>query len=204
MSTININLLPEELRSSGKSGGGVSFGGSAGLDSAAMAPIGIGLAVAIAFGAIPWAVGSFYLDPRRAAAQQADDEVTAEINKYQVTLNQLKGIADNKEYLRQQLSTLQSVAGVTSSWGDVLNELRSQTPANLWFNNLKSDQAKSTISVDGGALDYGSVAYFHRNLDHSEYFYEPQLSKTELTQSSGVNVVKFTMTVKVRLVKNKT
>lgn len=203
MSTININLLPEEMRSTGKSGGGASFGGG-GIDSAALAPIGIGLVVAIALGTIPSLVSSFYLEPRRAAAQQADDEVTAEINKYQVTLNQLKGIADNKEYLRSQLATLQSVAGVTSSWGDVLNELRSQTPANLWFNNLKSDQAKSTITVDGGALDYGSVAYFHRNLDHSEYFYEPQLSKTELSQSSGVNVVKFTMTVKVRLIKNKT
>lgn len=202
MSTININLLPEEMRSTGKSGGGASFGG--GIDSAALAPIGIGLAVAVVLGLIPTAVSSFYLEPRRAAAQQADDEVTAEINKYQVTLNQLKGIADNKEYLRAQLATLQSVAGVTSSWGDVLNELRSQTPANLWFNDLKSDQAKSVITVNGGALDYGSVAYFHRNLDHSEYFYEPQLSKTELTQSSGVNVVKFTMTVKVRLIKNKT
>jgi Tfp pilus assembly protein PilN len=202
MSTININLLPEEMRGSGKSGGGVSFGG--GIDGAALAPIGIGLVVAIALAAIPTAVSSFYLEPRKAAAQQADDEVTAEINKYQVTLNQLKGIADNKEYLRSQLATLQSVAGVTSSWGDVLNELRSQTPANLWFNNLKSDPAKSTITVDGGALDYGSVAYFHRNLDHSEYFYEPELSKTELTQNSGVNVVKFTMTVKVRLIKNKT
>jgi Tfp pilus assembly protein PilN len=203
MSTININLLPEEMRGTAKGGGGVSLGGG-GIDSAAMAPIGIGLVVAVALGAIPWAANSFYLEPRRAAAQQAEDEVTAEINKYQVTLNQLKGIADNKEYLRSQLATLQSVAGVTSSWGDVLNELRSQTPANLWFNNLKSDQAKSVITLEGGALDYGSVAYFHRNLDHSEYFYEPQLSKTELSQSSGVNVVKFTLSVKVRLIKNKT
>lgn len=204
MTTININLLPEELR---ESGGGSRGGASMpSVDRAAMVPIGIGLAIAVVLGAIPYGVQSFYLDNRQKEAQEAEDQVKDEISKYTVTLNQLKGIADNKEYLRAQLSTLQTVAGVGTSWGDILNEMRSQTPANLWFDSMRSDPGKGVISIEGGALDYGSVAYLHRNLDHSDYFYEPTLTSTELQKNSqsGVNVVKFTMNVKVRLTKVKT
>lgn len=206
MTTININLLPEELRDvrgGGARGGGISMPT---LDAGAVVPIGIGVVVAAVIAAGPTVFDMIYLTPREQAANEAMDAVKAEINKYQVTLNQLQGINANMEFLRSELTTLQSVAGAGTSWGDILNEMRSQTPANLWFNSLKTDPAKGTISIDGGALDYGSVAYFHRNLDHSDYFYEPVLTSTELqdNKTTGINTVKFSLSVKVRLTKPKT
>jgi Tfp pilus assembly protein PilN len=202
MTTININLLPEELREVKRgSGGGMSLPS---FDAGVALPIGIGVGIILVCALLPYLFSTVYVEPRQHAAQEAEDAVTAEINKYQVTLNQLKGIADNKEYLRAQLTTLQNVAGGGASWGDILNEMRTQTPANLWFNSMRTDAVKGALTIEGGALDYGSVAYFHRNLDHSEYFFEPALSKTEMTNQTGINVVKFTMTVKVRLTKSKT
>ena len=206
MTTININLLPEELRDTRGGGGAAALASLGNIEAAAAGPIALGVVAGIVLAATPAAIESFYLQPRAQAAQEAEDAVKAEIDKYQVTLNQLKGIADNKEYLRAQLNTLQNVAGAGTSWGDILDQMRAQTPGNLWFSKLSSDPAKGTISIDGAALDYGSVAYFHRNLDHSEYFYEPILSKTSISNpnSDGVSVVTFTMDVKVRLTKTKT
>ena len=61
------------------------------------------------------------------------------------------------------------------------------------------DAVKGTLSISGGALDYRSVSYFHRNLDHSQYFVTPALTKTDQSvNAQGVNVVKFEMTVTVR------
>ena len=44
----------------------------------------------------------------------------------------------------------------------------------------------------------GSVAYFHRNLEHSEFFANPVLSKTEMT-NGAVPTVKWDMKITVRL-----
>jgi Tfp pilus assembly protein PilN len=48
-------------------------------------------------------------------------------------------------------------------------------------------------------LDYSSVSYFHRNLEKSEYFYNPVLGKTEMVTAAGaVTTVKFEVTASVR------
>lgn len=198
MATININLLPEELRP-GKSGGG-SFGGGGlpQMDRAQMMPIGIGLIAAVAIGASPSLLRSFWLDPWEADVASQDAEVQAEIDKYNTTLNDLKKQADTKETLKKQLTTLQNVAGVTASWGTILNELRTLTPGNLWFDNFKADSAAGNITLSGLALDYGSVAYFQRNLEHSEYFANPVLGRTEM-QAGPVPTVKWDIKMAVRL-----
>lgn len=200
MATININLLPEEMRP-GKTGGGFSGGGMPSMDRAQMMPIGIGVLAAIALGVVPSLARSFWLEPWAASVAEEDATVQQEIDKYNTTLNDLKKQADTKELLRKQLSTLQNVAGVTASWGTILDELRQITPGNLWFDNFKADSSASSITISGNALDYGSVAYFHRNLEHSEYFSDPVLGNT--TMSNGpVPTVKFDMKVTVRMTGN--
>lgn len=199
MTTININLLPEELRS--KPGGG-SVGGSDGPPKEAIIPLVIGGVAMIVIGAIPYCLNAFWLDGREAAVAEQETAIQQEIDKYNTTLQSLKSIADNKEVLRAQLATLQSVAGGRMSWGDVLNEMRSLTPGNLWFESFKSDGATNKIQVSGAALDYSSVAYFHRNLQNSDYFDEPVLSRTEMsTGGNGITVVNFTIDVMVRKTK---
>ena len=194
MATININLLPEELRP-GKSGGG-SFGAPS-FDRATMMPIVIGGIAAVALGASPTLADSMWLSPWVEAVAAEDAEVQADIDKFNTTLNELKNQGERETMLAKQLSTLQGVAGVTASWGEILNELRTLTPGNLWFDTFKADTEKAEISVAGGALDYGSVAYFHRNLEHSEFFANPVLSKTEMT-TGAVPTVKWDMRVTVR------
>ena len=196
MTTININLLPEELRPvSGGSGGGSS------MDQGAIVSIAIGVVVAIAFAALPTLISTMYLEPRDAALSARDEELTQEIAKYNTTLNSLKAIADNKEMLRAQLATLQ---GVASNGGpglaDMLNELRAITPANLWFESLSTDSAKGTMQVQGAALDYGSVAFFQRNLQHSDFFSDPVLGQTQMEggDANKPSVVKFTMDITLK------
>lgn len=196
MATININLLPEELRP-GRSGGG-SMGNMPTLDRATMMPIGIGLIAAIAIGAVPSVARSVWLDPWSEQVAGEDAEVQAEIDKYNTTLNDLKKQADTKEVLKKQLTTLQNVAGVTASWGTILNELRTLTPGNLWFDSFKADSAAANLTITGYSLDYGSVAYFHRNLEHSEFFVDPALGKTEMV-AGPVPTVRFDIKVGVRL-----
>lgn len=200
MATININLLPEELRP-GKSGGGSFGGGMPSMDRAQMMPIGIGLIAAIALGSIPSLARSFWLDPWSASVAEEDAAVQQEIDKYNTTLNDLKKQADTKELLKKQLSTLQNVAGVTASWGTILDELRQVTPGNLWFDSFKADSGASSLTISGYALDYGSVAYFHRNLEHSEYFGDPVLGSTTMV-TGPVPTVKFDMKVGVRMLGN--
>jgi Tfp pilus assembly protein PilN len=199
MTTININLLPEELRPvSGGSGGGNM------PSKEAMLPIGAGLVAAIVLAALPTLFTTMVLEPKAAELSAKDEELTQEINKYNTTLNSLKAIADNKEMLRQQLATLQSVAqGGGVSLADMLNELRALTPANLWFEGLTTDAAKGTMQLTGGALDYSSVAFFQRNLQHSDFFENPVLNQTQMTanQETGVNVVKFTLDVALKKAK---
>lgn len=195
MATININLLPEELRP-GKSGGG-SFGGPT-MDRATMMPIAIGGIAMLALGASPTLADSMWLTPWSEAVALEDQEVQADIDKFNTTLNELKSQGEREDLLKKQLATLQGVSGVTPSWGEILNELRTLTPGNLWFDTFKADTDKSEISVAGGSLDYGSVAYFHRNLEHSEFFANPVLSKTEMT-TGAVPTVKWDMKVTVRM-----
>jgi Tfp pilus assembly protein PilN len=200
MATININLLPEEMRPS-KSDGGFSGGSMPSLDRSQMVPIGIGLLAAVALSVVPSLARSFWLEPWAASVAEEDAAVQQDIDKYNLTLNDLKTQADNKELLRKQLNTLQNVAGVTASWGVILDELRQITPGNLWFDSFRADSAASVITISGNALDYGSVAYFHRNLERSEYFSDPVLGNT--TMSNGpVPTVRFDMTVTVRMTGN--
>lgn len=197
MTTININLLPEELRPVG----GGNSGGASALSPDVLMPIGGGLLVAILIAAAPTIYTSTMLDPKVAELSAKDEEITQEINKYNTTLGSLKAIADNKEQLRQQLATLQSVAGNGGpGLADMLNELRALTPANLWFENLATDGAKGTLTLSGAALDYSSVAFFQRNLQHSDYFENPQLGQTQMSSSGqdGVNVVKFSMDITLK------
>ena len=198
MTTININLLPEELRPvSGGSGGGASY------DKDVVVPIAIGAVAAIVIAALPTLATTMYLEPRAAELTTQVEELDQEINKYNTTLNSLKAIADNKEMLRQQLGTLQSVAsGGGISLADMLNELRALTPANLWFEGLSTDQAKGSMQVSGAALDYSSVAFFQRNLQHSDYFETPELKQTQMSAGqNGVSVVKFTMDISLKKAK---
>ncbi len=194
MATININLLPEELRP-GKGGGGMS---APSIDRAAMMPIAIGGIVALVLGATPSLADSMWLTPWTETVAAEDAEIQAEIDKYNTTLKDLQSQGDRENLLKKQLATLQGVAGVTASWGEILNELRTLTPGNLWFESFKADNEKSEITVAGGALDYGSVAYFHRNLEHSEFFANPVLSKTEMT-AGAVPTVKWDMKITVRM-----
>lgn len=197
MTTININLLPEELR---PVGGGSSGGGSS-LSPEVIGPIAGGLVLAILIAAAPTVYTSMMLDPKVAELSAKDEELTQEINKYNTTLGSLKAIADNKEQLRQQLATLQSVAGNGGpGLADMLNELRALTPANLWFENLATDGGKGTLTLTGAALDYSSVAFFQRNLQHSDFFENPQLGQTQMSTSGqdGVSVVKFSMDITLK------
>lgn len=197
MTTININLLPEELRP--VSGGSMGGGGMPEKD--VLVPIVAGAIAAIVIAALPTLASTLYLEPKAAELTLKTEEIDQEINKYNTTLNSLKAIADNKEMLRQQLATLQSVAsGGGISLADMLNELRAITPANLWFEGLTTDAAKGTVQVTGAALDYSSVAYFQRNLQHSDFFENPVLNQTAMTAGAdgGVAVVKFTMDISLK------
>lgn len=197
MTTININLLPEEMRP--RAGGG-AMGSMAMPEQGVIVPIAIGAVIAVALAAVPSLATSMYFDPKNAELDSLAAEVDSEINKYNTDLKTLKALGDNRDALRQQLLTLQSVAGGRTPLADQLNELRSLTPANLWFDSFKNDNTTGKLTLSGAALDYSSVAYFHRNLQNSEYFMDPVLSKTEAGDSGkeGVPTVKFTMTVSLK------
>lgn len=198
MTTININLLPEELRPS-KAASGTSVGGVS-LDPAALMPIGIGAAIALVLFFVPSMLRSLYFDPWAQTLSEQEQEAQNEIDKYNTSLKDLQNQSERLSLLKTQLATLQGVAGVTRSWGEVLNELRTLTPGNMWFEEFKVDSVKSEMLVKGGALDYGAVAYFQRNLEHSEFFAQPQLKKTEVNENGGARFshVSFELLVIVR------
>lgn len=203
MTTININLLPEEMRAGSGSASGGSSGGE--FDPQALMPIGIGLAIALVLFLLPWGLRTFWIEPYEAELAEKDAEVQTEIDKYNTSLKDLQAQGERRETLKRQLNTLQSVAGVTASWGEILNELRTLTPGSLWFDDFKVDSQKSEITIRGGALDYGAVAYFQRNLEHSEFFAGPQLKKTEAqVKGNRTGYVAFELTASVRLLPSKT
>ena len=198
MTTININLLPEELRA--KPSGGGSLGDMPPPE--AMKPIGIGLAIAVVVGLVPMLMENYMLLPREEAVQAEEDRINREISKYKEMKNSLQALEQKKELLRQQVATLETVAGGRMQWAEMLNELRSVTPGNLWFDSMRTDSTKSTLQVSGAALDYSSVAYFYRNLQNSDYFDQPVLSRTEMSNgANGVSLVNFTVDVTFRKVK---
>ncbi|HEY9723056.1 MAG TPA: PilN domain-containing protein [Oscillatoriaceae cyanobacterium] len=191
MATININLLPEELRS-GTSGGG---GGADLPPMEALVPIVLAVVVAVLIAAVPTLANMLWLDPQDQALQATGQQLDADIGKYKAVLKKVKVLSDNQQELRQQLATLQSVAQGRAPYADMLNELRSLTPEDLWFDSLKTDSTKGTVEVDGDALDYNSVAYFYHNLAHSDFFQDPELGQTEMSSTNGVELVKFQLTV---------
>ncbi|MEB3223643.1 MAG: PilN domain-containing protein [Candidatus Sericytochromatia bacterium] len=197
MTTININLLPEEMRASG---GGASGGGEGGFNREAMLPIAGGVGAALLVLTVPFLLRTLWFDPSSVELQEKDSEVQAEIDKYNTSLKDLQSQGERREMLKKQYATLQSVAGVTPSWAQILNELRTLTPGSLWFEDFKVDSQKAEISIKGGALDYGAVAYFQRNLEHSEYFAGPQLRRTEAHVNNGrTSFVQFELSASVRL-----
>ena len=193
MTTININLLPEDLRPKGGSGG-------SGLPPRdVLVPIIGGAIIAGVIAAIPYFIQTYVLQPWEDDVQSQTDQVKKEIDKYNITLKSIKAMDSQRDQLHAQLATLETVAGAGTSWSDLLNELRSLTPSNLWFDSLKADPSKGQLSLSCEALDYSSVAYFNTNLAHSEHFENPQLGATTMSQgSNGVKLVKFTITVDMK------
>lgn len=191
MTLIAINLLPPELRpQAGSRGAGL---GGLSMDAEAKKPLLIGLVVALFACALPFGLQAFWLDPRLQAVVDEEQRLEAEKQKYNTNLQTLNALEQQRDVLKQQLELLTRVAGGGASWGTVLNELRGLTPASLWLEGFTIDPTLGAVTLKGGALDYEAVAFLQRNLQTSEFFLHPVLTRTERREGStnGMSSVTF-------------
>lgn len=201
MTLIAINLLPPELRpAAGARGGGL---GGLHIDAEAKKPLLIGLAVALFACVLPTGLHALWLDPRLSAVEDEEQLLEAEKQKYNTNLQTLNALEQQRDVLKQQLELLTRVSGGGASWGAVLNELRGLTPASLWLESFTVDPTAGSVSLKGGALDYEAVAFLQRNLQTSEFFLRPVLTRTErrAAGTNGMPAVGFELKAEIDLTK---
>jgi Tfp pilus assembly protein PilN len=200
MSLISINLLPEELRPQKKAKGSGGLPSLGSLDQEVLKPLLIGGLAFILVGLSPTLADWFWLAPRTASVEAAEAEIAAETTKLQATLDEVKRLDTKKTDLDKQFNLLNVVAGQRSTAAEMLDELRDLTPANVWYTAYKIDNAKDEVTLTGVSLDYASVAFLTRNLEHAKFYAEPVLTSTEKTaEGKQTEMVSFNLTIKSQI-----
>lgn len=169
-----VNLIPS------KNIGAVNFKKQALVGALSML-LAVLLAVGINFGLKAWT---------RAVIQK-----TNSVKEYRENYKEglaISGAESEVVQLRSQIELAKKTLNTISvvKWVEVLPELRTIIPKNIWLSTL-SWQENNNIVLSGQSLTYDSVFRFVDTLKESPYFVYPQLTFVRRNQSGGASFIQF-------------
>ncbi|MGC8863180.1 MAG: PilN domain-containing protein [Armatimonadota bacterium] len=71
------------------------------------------------------------------------------------------------------------LAGESRRWLDILDDLLSRVPDDVWLNRLESSESKSSIAIQGRAASFASISRFIASIRASPAFSDARLVSTQ-------------------------
>lgn len=124
----------------------------------------------------------FYFDTMRDRQLDRNDYLRTEASKLDKQIAEIKDLKLKRERLLERLNAIQELQGSRPLIVRNFDELVRVLPDGAYYSSLS--RKGDMVSVSGLANDNLDVSTLMRNINHSIWFGEPQLSKVD--SSSGV------------------
>ncbi len=177
---IRINLLAAEKAQAKKPA----------LQSGQKMVIGCSLILIAALGFIGW---RFVALSRESS--QIDAEITAaqqETTRLRSIIQQVQQFEQRKAQLQQRVTLIEQLRKSQTGPVHMLDQISRALPQMLWLTELK--QTANDVQIDGKCTTPIGVSEFVSNLEASGYFKRSiEILSTQLENSSGVELVKFSL-----------
>jgi len=134
----------------------------------------------------------YYFDAMKKRQSDRNNYLRAEAAKLDKQIAEIKDLRLKRERLLERLNAIQELQGSRPLIVRNFDELVRVLPDGAYYNSLSRKADK--VSVSGLANDNLDVSTLMRNIDHSIWFGEPQLSRVD--SSSGVKK-KFNLSVDI-------
>ncbi|HHY94971.1 MAG TPA: PilN domain-containing protein [Firmicutes bacterium] len=123
-----------------------------------------------------------------AAIRRADSQIEAMAEYVRETSRLEKEIADMASYM----ATMQKLVANQVPWDEVVNDVAARLPGNVWLSKVVMEM--NSVQLEGYAPSHLEVAQVVKEMGNSEWFKEVDLSKSEVSEISGRQMIKFLVT----------
>lgn len=120
-------------------------------------------------------------------ADELSQQVTvkqSELDKLQKKKQEIDNIRKENDNLKAQISTVKTLRYDPIRYRNLLDEISSSLPDNMWVSNITIDPTKNTLTMTGvaaeqpGVKPIESISGFMKGVDRSKYFESATISST--------------------------
>ncbi|MAR89382.1 MAG: PilN domain-containing protein [Pseudomonadota bacterium] len=152
----------------------------------------------VLFGVLLLGAGIVYLVNMSVQGQidyqnQRNQFIVSETKKLEAQIKEIEDLKKKRESLIERMNVIQDLQGNRPEIVKIFDELVRTVPDGVYYRELKS--VNDSISITGYAESNNRVSNLMRNLDGSELFEAPNLSKVQAA-SKEKSVNEFDLTVK--------
>ena len=155
----------------------------------------IGVAISfILLGA--YAVADFTFRRRLASLEEEQSTITQELATAQAELSQLRALESELSAINDRTQAFKSFFNDVQPWSAILQDIRNQTPPNVWLTSISADN--NTVNLSGQATQFQSVNDFQLTLLQSPLIANAVLESAVLStddENESNSVVDYRMRV---------
>lgn len=122
-----------------------------------------------------------------------NDLIKGEIAQVETSIAELNGLQKEREQLIDRVELIRALQGERSDVVHVFDQLPKVVPGDLYLKSM--DYRNGVFKVKGEASNNSEISGFMRNLEASEWFKEPNLSK--VVSGRGKSTSSFDLTFKL-------
>ncbi len=154
----------------------------------------IALSLSALAGAIFWLTTHFFFGTLIDQQNQRNDFIQAEIKKLDRKIVEIKELEKEREKLIARMTTVEELQSSRHLAVRLFDELSKTLPDGVYLTEL--EQKNDAAKIKGVAQSNARVSNFMRNLEASEWLYEPKLTIIETKLDEDKRTSEFTLQVK--------
>ncbi len=136
-----------------------------------------------------------------AGLQEEEKRITQERKQYEVILNDIKKMEEEKKTLLTRIDVINKLKRSSSLTVHVLDEIAIHTPpGRMWLKKLS--QSDSQLTLEGMAMDDQTIAKYMDELEGSAYIHDVKLVSSAMEQYAERNLKTFVLSARVETPEN--
>ncbi|MEL7086102.1 MAG: PilN domain-containing protein [Cyanobacteria bacterium P01_A01_bin.3] len=143
-----------------------------------------------------YAIADFTFRRRLATLEEEQSTVTQDLASAQAELGQLRSLETELSAINDRTQAFQSFFNDVQPWSAILEDIRNQTPPDVWLTSISADS--NTVNIAGQATRFQSVNDFQLTLLQSPLIANAVLESAVLSEdeeNEGIGVVDYQMRV---------
>ncbi|MEO0943104.1 MAG: PilN domain-containing protein [Cyanobacteria bacterium J06642_12] len=136
-----------------------------------------------------YAIADFTFRRRLATLEEEQSTVTQDLASAQAELGQLRSLETELSAINDRTQAFQSFFNDVQPWSAILEDIRNQTPPDVWLTSISADS--NTVNIAGQATRFQSVNDFQLTLLQSPLIANAVLESAVLSEdeeNEGIGV----------------